>query len=199
MKSYVFLNEMDFSVLLRWNSTWGFYSTFYKRSWADYHCNATEALFFVVVIFRKIKDCDLICLSAIFLSALIGEGKSSSRFQLFGEAANHLSRPVSVISLQSLRDEQHRWSTTSICFLLILEGASSGVATWLHSSAIRTKAVQSAENNSASTLPTAQIQKRRLGLTSESSSRWGDILDPWRIDESSYEDKSNISNKLRVN
>lgn len=111
MKSYVFLNELDFSVLLCWNSTWGFYSTFYKRSWADYHSNATEALFFGV-IFRKIfiKDCDLICLSAIFLSALIWEGTLSSRFQLFGKAANHVSRPVSVISLQSLRDEQHRWS-----------------------------------------------------------------------------------------
>lgn len=73
--------------------------------------------YFFFVIFRKIKDCDLICLSAIFLSALIGEGKSSSRFQLFGEAANHVSRPVSVISLQSLRDEQHRWS----CFFFPCE------------------------------------------------------------------------------
>lgn len=60
----------------------------------------------------------------------------------------------------------------------------------------RPKAVQSAENNSASTLPTAQIQKRRLGLTSGSSSRWGDILDPWDIDACSYEDKLNISNKF---
>lgn len=77
---------------------------------------------FTFVLFQKIfnqkfrrfsiKHCDLIYQSA----ALIGEEKPPPSFLLRkGKAANHVSRTVSIITLQSLHEDQHRCSCFFPC------------------------------------------------------------------------------------
>lgn len=108
-KSSGFLHGLAASV--HWNGTKKF----------KHRCYCVDPLTFVLFqkIFNQkfrrfsIKHCDLIYQSA----ALIREGKLPSSFLLRkGKAANHVSRTVSIITLQSLHEDQHRCS----CFFSLL-------------------------------------------------------------------------------